>query len=331
MPRMCGKLFTMLEHGRAQGASGEFTDMHIEMSYLEVYNEQLSDLLAPNADGSKSKLEIHEYPQTGVIVKGLSKHAVANFEEIQDLMKDGNNFRAMASTARNATSSRSHAICTLYLSQHRSEGREMVTKFSRIHLVDLAGSENAGIHHSIRDKVKKRATLKETSSINKSLFTLSICISTLAKQKQRGKSHVPYRNSVLTMLLKDSLGGNARTVMIANISPDARDRGQTLSTLRYAGLAKKIQMHAKINEIRKEKMLSELKAEIEELRERLKEQARNEALQRELREKNAAMEDVESISMDWSRKRRNTMAMRAERGQALGLRGISNGNDAINM
>ena len=220
---------------------------------MEIYNEKVRDLLNP----SDKTLKVREHAATGPYVDGLVKTAVRNSDEINDLIEEGGKSRTIAATNMNAESSRSHAVFTVLLTQETERGELKGEKVSRLSLVDLAGSERASKTGAAGSR------LKEGSNINKSLTTLGLVISALASGKSK---FVPYRDSVLTWLLKDSLGGNSKTAMIATISPAADNYEETLSTLRYADRAKKIVNKAVVNEDPNTKVIRELKEEVEKLK-----------------------------------------------------------------
>jgi kinesin family protein 1 len=241
----------------------------VEVSYLEIYNERVRDLLNPSTKGN---LKVREHPSTGPYVEDLAKLVVSSFNEIENLMDEGNKARTVAATNMNETSSRSHAVFTLTLTQkrHDVETNMAMEKVAKISLVDLAGSERA------TSTGATGARLKEGAEINRSLSTLGRVIAALAdlsegKKKKTGKGagQVPYRDSVLTWLLKDSLGGNSMTAMIAAISPADINFDETLSTLRYADSAKRIKNHAVVNEDANARMIRELKEELTALRSKL--------------------------------------------------------------
>lgn len=235
----------------------------VEVSYLEIYNERVRDLLNP---ATKGNLRVREHPSTGPYVEDLAKLAVRSFSEIENLMDEGNKARTVAATNMNETSSRSHAVFTLTLTQkrHDTETRMDTEKVAKISLVDLAGSERA------TSTGATGARLKEGAEINRSLSTLGRVIAALADLSSGKKGmKVPYRDSVLTWLLKDSLGGNSLTAMIAAISPADINFEETLSTLRYADSAKRIKNHAVVNEDPNARMIRELKEELAQLRSKL--------------------------------------------------------------
>lgn len=201
----------------------------VAVSYLEVYNEMIRDLLAPSGP-----LAIREDAHKGLVVSGLSQHQPTSAEELLEMLDNGNKNRTQHPTDANATSSRSHAVFQVFVNQKpRSAGLSAEVTQGKMSLIDLAGSERATV------TTNRGARLREGANINKSLLALGNCINALASNK--GKTgHVPYRNSKLTRLLKDSLGGNCRTVMIANISPSSLTYEDTYNTLKYADRAKQI-------------------------------------------------------------------------------------------
>ena len=259
IPKICRSMFERID-GLKSDANLTCT---IEASYLEIYNERVRDLLNP---ANKGNLRVREHPSTGPYVEDLAKLAVRSFPEIENLMDEGNKARTVAATNMNETSSRSHAVFTLTLTQkrHDVETNMDTEKVSRISLVDLAGSER---QHATG---ATGARLKEGAEINRSLSTLGRVIASLADLSSGKKGmKVPYRDSVLTWLLKDSLGGNSLTAMIAAISPADINFEETLSTLRYADSAKRIKNHAVINEDPNARMIRELKEELALLRSKL--------------------------------------------------------------
>ncbi|KAK6743937.1 hypothetical protein RB195_010934 [Necator americanus] len=229
----------------------------VRVSYLEIYNEELRDLLGK--DGHGSSLEIKEKADVGVYVKNLISIIVGSASQMQKLMEFGNKNRKVGATKMNEESSRSHAMFSVTV---ESSERGMVTQ-GKLHLVDLAGSERQSKTGAAGER------LKEAAKINLSLSTLGNVISALVDVKS---THIPYRNSKLTRLLQDSLGGNSKTVMIANIGPASYNYDETLSTLRYANRAKNIQNVARINEDPKDAQLRKYQSEIEMLRKQLAEE-----------------------------------------------------------
>lgn len=262
-------------------------------------------------------------------------------------MTEGNKSRTVAATNMNAESSRSHAVFSLILTQTLTDEQSGVTgeKVARISLVDLAGSERAIKTGTVGDR------LKEGSNINKSLTTLGLVISKLADQssgKNRNDKFVPYRDSVLTWLLKDNLGGNSKTVMLATISPSADNYEETLSTLRYADRAKRIVNHAVVNEDPNARIIRELRLEVENLRNMLKhatvsylflflgilrtdfdfiqlqESYSGDTQRFDIHDKLTESEKLmKQISQTWEEKLEKTEQIQSERQQALEKMGIS--------
>lgn len=264
IPQTCSELFD-----RINNVDDPNLTTTVQVSYIEIYNEKVRDLLNPK---NKGNLRVREHPSMGPYVEDLSKLIVRSFADIEALMDEGNKARTVAATNMNETSSRSHAVFTLIVTQKRHDAETNMDgeKVSRISLVDLAGSERANSTGATG------ARLKEGANINKSLTTLGKVIAALAeasaapvakKGKKNAQDFVPYRDSVLTWLLKDSLGGNSKTAMIAAISP--ADYEETLSTLRYADQAKKIKNKAVVNEDPNAKLIRELKDELAMLRQKM--------------------------------------------------------------
>uniref|UniRef100_A0A8C2PSM8 Kinesin-like protein KIF14 n=1 Tax=Cyprinus carpio TaxID=7962 RepID=A0A8C2PSM8_CYPCA len=262
IPRFCEELFSRLSRTETKEIS-----CHLEMSYFEVYNEKIHDLLVAKDEQNQKKmpLRVREHPVNGPYVADLSTNVVTSYADIQTWLELGNKQRATAATGMNDKSSRSHSVFTLVMTQTKTEFVEeeehdhCIT--SRINLVDLAGSERCTSAQTSGDR------LREGVSINKSLLTLGKVISSLSEQAQsRKKVFTPYRESVLTWLLKESLGGNSKTAMIATLSPAASNMDESLSTLRYAQQARMIINIAKVNEDTNARLIRELKAEVEKLR-----------------------------------------------------------------
>uniref|UniRef100_A0A2K6T4C7 plus-end-directed kinesin ATPase n=1 Tax=Saimiri boliviensis boliviensis TaxID=39432 RepID=A0A2K6T4C7_SAIBB len=263
IPQLCEDLFS-----RINDTSNDNMSYSVEVSYMEIYCERVRDLLNPK---NKGNLRVREHPLLGPYVEDLSKLAVTSYNDIQDLMDSGNKARTVAATNMNETSSRSHAVFNIIFTQKRHDAETNITteKVSKISLVDLAGSERA-------DSTGAKGTrLKEGANINKSLTTLGKVISALAEmvsgsnKKKKKTDFIPYRDSVLTWLLRENLGGNSRTAMVAALSPADINYDETLSTLRYADRAKQIRCNAVINEDPNNKLIRELKDEVTRLRDLL--------------------------------------------------------------
>ncbi|KAG6819457.1 hypothetical protein H0H93_011627, partial [Arthromyces matolae] len=345
IPLTCQELFTRVNSKTEADSNLSFT---VEVSYIEIYNEKVRDLLNPKNSGN---LRVREHPSLGPYVEDLSKLVVSSYDEMMTLMDEGNKARTVAATNMNETSSRSHAVFTLLLTmkRHDADTNLDTEKVSRINLVDLAGSERANSTGATGQR------LKEGANINKSLTTLGKVISALAmasqadgKKGKKGKAEefIPYRDSVLTWLLKDSLGGNSKTAMIAAIAP--ADYEETLSTLRYADQAKKIKNKAVVNEDPNAKLVRELKEELEMLRARVSASGGEDVFdpkvppekqkvtyqtkdgriktvtKAELEEQMEASEKLmQSLNETWEEKMKRTQEVQKEREKALEELGIS--------
>ncbi|XP_044595120.1 kinesin-like protein KIF14 isoform X2 [Cotesia glomerata] len=264
IPRFCYDLFSL-------AARNSHYTIGVEISYFEIYNEKIHDLLANNSSGNGSKrapLKVREHPVFGPYVVDLSQHSVQSYEDLQMWLKVGNSQRATAATGMNEKSSRSHSIFSIILTQgpKKSESSNVSSsaessRRSKINLVDLAGSERLSQTCASGDR------LREGVSINKSLLILGKVIASLAEStSNRKRGFVPYRESVLTWLLKESLGGNSKTAMLATVSPSSTHLEETLATLRYACQARSIVNRVRINEDPHDKLIRELKAEVLRLR-----------------------------------------------------------------
>jgi len=251
IPRAVSDIFRMIAEAQTQTDD----DFAVKCSFLEIYNETVQDLLNPSTK-LKEGLRVRETPTRGVWVEGLTEHEATDKEDVERLLGLGELNRTTAFTEMNAESSRSHSIFSVHVTSKAKDG---TSKTGILSLVDLAGSE----------KVKKSKTtglqMEEASNINKSLTSLGRCIFSLT---QRGTQHVPYRDSKLTFILRDSLGGNSKTTLIVACSPSILDAEETLSTLRFAQRAKEIQnvvhvnkavsvaaLHATIKRLEKEIMM----------------------------------------------------------------------------
>ncbi|XP_017042594.1 kinesin-like protein KIF3A [Drosophila ficusphila] len=232
----------------------------VRVSYMEIYNEEVRDLLGKDVGKS---LEVKERPDIGVFVKDLSGYVVHNADDLENIMRLGNKNRAVGATKMNQESSRSHAIFSITVERSElAEGGAQHVRMGKLQLVDLAGSERQSKTQASGQR------LKEATKINLSLSVLGNVISALVDGKS---THIPYRNSKLTRLLQDSLGGNSKTVMCATISPADSNYMETISTLRYASRAKNIQNRMHINEEPKDALLRHFQEEIARLRKQLEE------------------------------------------------------------
>jgi kinesin family protein 5 len=226
IPRIVEQIFASI---LASPANIEYT---VRVSYMEIYMERIRDLLAPQNDN----LPVHEEKSRGVYVKGLLEIYVSSVQEVFEVMRRGGNARAVAATNMNQESSRSHSIFVITITQKNVETGS--AKSGQLFLVDLAGSEKVGKTGA------SGQTLEEAKKINKSLSALGMVINALTDGKS---THVPYRDSKLTRILQESLGGNSRTTLIINCSPSSYNDVETLSTLRFGMRAKNIKNKAKVN------------------------------------------------------------------------------------
>ena len=276
-----GKSYSMVGYGRNKGIipitcemifnqveerSSSNIEYILNASMIEIYNEQVHDLLVHPSNRVQGGLKVRQDKTQGVFVENLTRENCQSYEEINRLLELGNKHRTVAATNMNATSSRAHTILTISFTQifyEESTGKPLNRKQSNINLVDLAGSERASKTGATGER------LQEGSSINKSLSTLGKVITTLAKKSAGllGKNEViPYRESKLTRILQNALGGNSKTTMIAAISPALFNFEESLSTLRYADAVKSIKNQAIVNETAQEKLIRELKEENEKLK-----------------------------------------------------------------
>uniref|UniRef100_A0AAY4DAZ2 Kinesin-like protein n=1 Tax=Denticeps clupeoides TaxID=299321 RepID=A0AAY4DAZ2_9TELE len=325
IPLLCEDLFTKIN----DSSNDNRLSYSVEVSYMEIYCERVRDLLNPK---NKGNLRVREHPLLGPYVEDLSKLAVTSYSDIQDLMDAGNKARTVAATNMNETSSRSHAVFNIIFTQkeHDSQTDNTSEKVSKISLVDLAGSERA-------DSTGAKGTrLKEGANINKSLTTLGKVISALAEMKKKKvESFIPYRDSVLTWLLRENLGGNSRTAMVAALSPADINYDETLSTLRYADRAKQIRCNAIINEDPNNRLVRELKEEVARLRDLLYSQGLGDIIESEciisellmVQALLCSVQETEKIIAElnetWEEKLRRTEAIRMEREALLAEMGVA--------
>ncbi|RZC32585.1 Kinesin domain containing protein, partial [Asbolus verrucosus] len=252
---------TMAELFKAKQALHTERNFELGISYIEVYNELVLDLLNPGAS-----LQLRDDGRYGVMVAGIKVHKIENPQELFTLLAQGNSNRTQHSTDANAESSRSHAVFQVYIQMEFKATREV--RSAKLSMIDLAGSERGSVTGY------GGARFAEGANINKSLLALGNCINSLAY----GQKYVPYRDSKLTRLLKDSLGGNCQTVMVANVSPSSLSYDDTYNTLKYATRAKKIKSQVKKNVVNVElhageygKIVEELKKELEKVKAQLRE------------------------------------------------------------
>ena len=257
-----GVIPSTFEHIFSQIDVTENCDFLVYVSYIEIYNEDIRDLLDKNPkkegkNGYKA-LDLKEDKKGGVYVKDVTKQVVHGVEEISQVLKLGSKNRSVGETLMNVDSSRSHAVFSISVEiADKTESSDSSVRVGTLNLVDLAGSER----QSKTQAEGKR--LKEACKINLSLSALGNVISALVDGRSK---HVPYRDSKLTRILQNSLGGNSKTLMIATISPASGNYDETLSTLRYADRAKNIKNTPVINEDPKDALIRKFQTEIEALR-----------------------------------------------------------------
>ncbi|KAL4221956.1 hypothetical protein ACF0H5_018007 [Mactra antiquata] len=264
VPIFCDEIFKGIEEKRK--TAGKDEDYQVSLSMLEIYNEQVRDLLNAKSMTIKGGLKVRQHPSKGFYVENLTASSVNSYKEIDGRINDGTRNRTVAATNMNATSSRAHTIVAITFTQKQpNETGQSMTRTSTVNLVDLAGSERADSTGATGDR------LKEGSAINQSLSSLGNVIKALADQSMgKKKVVVPYRDSTLTRLLQNALGGNSKTIMIAALSPADINYEETLSTLRFADRAKAIKTTATINESPTDKLIRELREENARLMEMLK-------------------------------------------------------------
>ena len=261
-PRICDDLFIKMQ--RVSQETMNTTKCQLACTFFEIYNEKVRDLFNKKTKvGHYDAPKIRQHPTRGVYVDGLMHKEVSTAEEAKSLIEKGTNERAMAETKMNKHSSRSHAVFQLQLTQ--LDAMKGTQKVATINLVDLAGSEK------IKKSEAEGMTFTEATNINKSLSTLRRVIDTLIENSQSKRQKVaPFRESVLTYTLSDSLGGNSKTQMIATISPHVSNLEDTIGTLRYALRAKDIVCNAKVNEEESAAMVDAMRDEIENLKRKMR-------------------------------------------------------------
>jgi len=255
IPRAFCRIFEKIDETHEQ-------NFLVRASFLEIYNEEVRDLLSKDP---KNKLDLKENPDRGVYVKDLTSYVVKSVQEMENVLLAGDKNRSVGATLMNQDSSRSHSIFSIIVESSvvGADGSQHI-RSGKLNLVDLAGSERQSKTGATGER------LKEATKINMSLSALGNVISALV---EAGAQHIPYRDSKLTRLLQDSLGGNTKTVMVANMGPADYNYDETISTLRYANRAKNIKNKPKINEDPKDAMLREFQEEIARLKAALEAQA----------------------------------------------------------
>eukprot|EP00743_Colponemidia_sp_Colp-15_P005744 GILK01006174.1.p1 GENE.GILK01006174.1~~GILK01006174.1.p1 ORF type:complete len:1244 (-),score=306.03 GILK01006174.1:383-4114(-) len=299
-----GKTYTMLGTVQSPGIMGltlqglfscistgsDLNEYKVKLSYLEVYNEQIRDLLTPSSDD----LELREDPLKGMTVAGISEIETTSANEIMEQLRRGNRRRTMEPTAANETSSRSHAVLQVTVERkERGSGTTAEIRVGKLSMIDLAGSERASATQN------RGIRMLEGANINRSLLALGNCINALSEMNDKGnKGFVPYRDSKLTRLLKDSLGGNCRTVMIAAISPSSESFEDTHNTLKYANRAKSIKTKVTRNVLtvsyhiaKYTQIIADMKTEIKTLKKKLASAAGIEPSSIRLKAEHMALQD----------------------------------------
>uniref|UniRef100_A0A4W6DUW6 Kinesin family member 1A n=1 Tax=Lates calcarifer TaxID=8187 RepID=A0A4W6DUW6_LATCA len=317
IPLLCEDLFTKINDSNNDNSMS----YSVEVSYMEIYCERVRDLLNPK---NKGNLRVREHPLMGPYVEDLSKLAVTSYNDIQDLMDSGNKARTVAATNMNETSSRSHAVFNIIFTQKK---HDMETENTSEKVLTKGVGGGDGVF--------------EGANINKSLTTLGKVISALAelnKKKKKVESFIPYRDSVLTWLLRENLGGNSRTAMVAALSPADINYDETLSTLRYADRAKQIRCNAVINEDPNNRLVRELKEEVARLKDLLYAQGLGDIIESEChrgkhnshsqkmhiyRLTQETEKIIAELNETWEEKLRRTEAIRMEREALLAEMGVA--------
>ena len=330
LPRACESIFTKISEYQSNSGTEDMEDISfkVEASMMEIYNEKIRDLFVPLQQQQHGGLRVRDSPKTGQYVEGLKKVPVSTSEQIKSLIDLGTRNRTVAATNMNETSSRAHTIFTISIVKTVVDRQTMKAsnKTSLISLVDLAGSERIGKTGAEGDR------LKEGGHINKSLSALGNVINALAENaKGRKQVHVPYRNSVLTHLLKSSLGGNSKTTMIAAISPTDTNFPESLSTLRYADRTKQIKNTATVNEDPNDRLIRHLREEMERMRRQLESNSSVESIKAEMAA--AFRIELEQKQAEWEQHQREAeTALILEgsadnRGNMAGMPYLSNLNE----
>ncbi|CAD8044040.1 unnamed protein product [Paramecium primaurelia] len=303
IPRSLHNIFTHI-----QMKSNSMTTFMVRASYLQIYNESISDLLRPD----NQQLNIREDKKRGVFVENLSEWAVRSPPEIYQLMRRGNAKRVTASTRMNDTSSRSHAVFIITVEQIEETPEGKRARVGKLNLVDLAGSER------VRVTGATGIRLEESKKINQSLSALGNVIAALTELKQP-KSHIPYRDSKITRLLEDSLGGNCKTTFMAMISPAIEAFNESLSTLKFANRAKNIRNTPMVNQDQDQgALLRKYQLEIQKLKQELDERSKLpiDSMVSELeKERQKALEDKQEVMSAYEQRNRDLVQEREMRKQ----------------
>jgi len=321
VPRVTEEMFK-----RISATTSDTKRYEVTYSMLEVYNERVRDLLIPEEQAPTGGLKVRERPNGECYAEGQKDMPVNSYAQIEKWMDYGNKNKTIGSTKMNKESSRSHTVITVKFKQIELINGKQSIKAPVINLVDLAGSEKASQTGAEGDR------LKEGIAINKSLTTLGMCINILS-EKASGRSKkevVPYRNSVLTRLLQNALGGNSKTIMICALSPASSNYEETLNTLRYAERAKKIENKATIVESAQDKLIRELRDEIERLKSQMGKGGvagpagaspeEIERLKQELAHSQSTMADMEKT---WEEKLAEAKTKQAEAAKSMAIMGVA--------
>lgn len=321
LPRILEGLFTELQARNEEVAADRKTSLLI--SYLEIFNEQIHDLLVPQKMGApRDTLQVRYHPIFGVMINDLTQAPVSTIEEAMKLVEFGTKMRSIAATSMNSRSSRAHTVFTFRFEQTIKDGE---TSMAQVQLVDLAGREQEKSSSDHKDR------LKERQFINTSLFHLSTCIMNLSarsKAKKVNEADFAFRNSRLTLLLAHSLSGNSRTGMIAAVSPASSDLDETISTLRFADHVKKIKTAVTCNKVNKADVVKQLQEQIKRLTEQLNTKDGGAGTVEKIAELEAVCSQFkEAFQQEKSR----SEALAAERAECLNEMGLSVKSEGVSV
>eukprot|EP00931_Biecheleriopsis_adriatica_P115109 TRINITY_DN90946_c0_g1_i1.p1 TRINITY_DN90946_c0_g1~~TRINITY_DN90946_c0_g1_i1.p1 ORF type:complete len:1344 (-),score=295.17 TRINITY_DN90946_c0_g1_i1:197-4228(-) len=321
LPRILEGLFEELDE--AKKASGDpDKKSSLQISYLEIFNEQIHDLLVPpKADKPREALQVRYHPTYGVMINDLTQSSASTIGEAMELVDFGTRMRSIASTSMNSRSSRAHTVFTFRFEQTSKDGE---TQMAQVQLVDLAGREQERSSSDNKDR------LRERQFINTSLFHLSTCITNLSRYSKGNKvnpADFAFRNSRLTLLLANSLTGNSRTGMIGAVSPASSDLDETLSTLRFADQVKKIRTTVTSNRVNKANVVKQLQEEISRLKQHI-----SQGFRANSDEQISQLEAVCAHFKDaLEQEKTRSQALAAERAQCLKEMGLSVTTDRVSI
>lgn len=336
LPRILESLFAEVENRRSQAnigkvpspssasGSGGGDPFSVRISYLEVFNEQLHDLLVPpKSNAPRDALQVRYHPKFGVVINDLTEAVAPSIAEALELLHFGTRMRSIASTSMNSRSSRAHTVFTFRFEQTSRESGD--SQIAQVQLIDLAGREQE------KSSSDNRERLRERQFINTSLFHLSTCILNLSRgAKGKFQHEWAFRNSRLTLLLAHSLSGNSRTGMIGAVSPAASDTDETLSTLRFADAVKKIRTTVSCNRVNKTNVVKELTEQIEKLKREMQQKQRAESS--ELQDQ---VQQLEAVCAHYAERleqeQNNSKALAAERAACLKDLGLSIGAEGVSL